>query len=102
MSNTYGEKYFLTKRQRWACSQDPIIVVNYYVYIWLDNGVPFYVGMGSNNRAWEKQHNNSVEKKRRESKNFDILIYEHNLTQKDANRLVKKLIYHYRNFIEKS
>ena len=51
----------------------------YYVYVWLKNDTPVYVGKGCGKRAYR-------------NKNVDVEIYQNNLTEKQAYDLEKELI----------
>lgn len=56
----------------------------HYVYEWIDNGTIFYIGMGSNRRAWNT-HLPHPENRRSAATNFRIHIFKHNLTKEEAH-----------------
>jgi group I intron endonuclease len=64
---------------------------NFYVYLHIrkDNGEPFYVGKGKNNRVYDKKDRNSWWKKIVKKYNYDIIFLQKNLTEKEAFDLEK-------------
>jgi hypothetical protein len=64
---------------------------NYYIYlhIRLDNGQPFYVGKGKNNRAFVKNGRNSYWNNIVNKYDYDIIILEDNLNEIDSYKLEK-------------
>lgn len=64
------------------------ISTSFYVYAYLSSkGIPYYIGKGKNNRAWQK-HNNI----RRPKSNNQIVILESNLTELGALALERRMI----------
>lgn len=64
--------------------------MNFYVYAYLrEDGSPYYIGKGKNNRAWENNHGVNL------PESFRIVMIESNLTQEEAFRLEIKLIEQY-------
>ena len=62
----------------------------YYVYAYLrDDGTPYYIGKGQNDRAWQKHKYHKV------PSNDKILILESNLTEETAFQLETKYIQQY-------
>jgi hypothetical protein len=59
-------------------------VYGHYVYEWLDNGKPFYIGSGTNRRAWNT-HNPLAEAQRRNSTNFRVVIHKQYLSKQMAH-----------------
>jgi len=62
----------------------PHILIGHYVYEYRSNNIPFYIGMGTNRRAWNI-HLSPPEEMRRASTNFRVVIIRHNLTKKQAH-----------------
>ena len=64
---------------------------NYYVYlhIRLDNGQPFYVGKGLNNRSYTKSSRGIHWKNIVNKYGFDVIILEKNLTEEESYKLEK-------------
>lgn len=58
----------------------------YYVYLHIksNNGVPFYVGKGCNNRVYDKYKRSTIWKRIVNKYDYDIFILEDNLTEKEA------------------
>ena len=69
----------------------PKTLYGHYVYQWLDNGTIFYIGSGTNRRAWN-QHNPNAEYIRQISTNFMVQILQHHLNKEYAHRLERKYI----------
>ena len=66
-------------------------VIDFYTYAYLrEDGSPYYIGKGSGNRAWASHSRCAV--KRPKNKNR-ILILKQNLSEKDAFRHEKYLIF---------
>lgn len=64
--------------------------LEYYVYAYLRNdGTPYYIGKGKNNRAWQK---NTWEKNKLPTDKSRIVICESNLTEVGALALERRLI----------
>jgi hypothetical protein len=64
------------------------ITSSFYVYAYLSRyGIPYYIGKGKNNRAWQK-HTNI----RRPKSNSQIIILEGNLTELGAFALERRMI----------
>jgi len=63
----------------------------YYIYlhIRLDNGQPFYVGKGKNNRAFDKRGRNLYWKKIVNKNDYDVIFIEENLSEKKSYELEK-------------
>ncbi len=59
-------------------------VEGHYVYAWRDGWRTFYIGMGTNRRAWN-EHLPLPENRRRATPNFNVLILEHRLTKPQAH-----------------
>ncbi len=70
-------------------------VLNYYVYEWHDNGIPFYVGYGCKRKAWN-EHNIEAEETKLLSREFRVVIVEDNLTKLRAQDIKRYLIHKYR------
>lgn len=70
-----------------------------YVYVWLDDGLPFYVGKGVDGRAW-KPHVNSreanmpypCERIRLSSRNFQVIIVMDGLVEDQAALVEASLV----------
>ncbi len=62
----------------------PLIVKGHYVYEWLDHGKVFYVGMGTNRRAWNT-HNSLAESIRFSSTCFRVRIINHCMSKQLAH-----------------
>ena len=62
----------------------PHILKGYYVYEWRCRNIPFYIGMGTNRRAWNI-HLSPPESRRRASSCFRVVIIRHNLSKKQAH-----------------
>lgn len=73
----------------------PEILLGHYVYVWLDCQQPFYVGVGTNRRAWN-DHLPLPENRRRLSKHFRVKILRHQLTKPNAHTLEKQVMAFYR------
>ena len=61
------------------------IVKGYYVYLWLDSGKIFYVGMGAERRAWN-EHLPHVESIRQSSISFKVRILRDCMSKPMAHR----------------
>jgi hypothetical protein len=60
----------------------------YYVYAYLDsNGIPYYIGKGKDDRAYDKSHRVSVPKNKKQ-----IIFLEKNLTELGALALERRYI----------
>lgn|GEM_PF-2106918 len=68
----------------------------YYVYLHrsTESGEVFYVGKGNGKRAWETENRNQAWKERVEklNENWEVEIYEDDLTEIEAFRLEEKLV----------
>ena len=67
-------------------------VTGYYVYEWRDCNQVFYVGMGTNRRAWD-DHLPLPENRRRTAANFMVNIYRDSLTKAQAHLLERHHTY---------
>ena len=77
-------KYFVLSSHLQAISISPQKLHGHYVYEWLDSGTPFYVGSGTNRRAWNT-HNPQAELQRLSSTNFKVIIHKQFLSKKLAH-----------------
>ncbi len=68
-----------------------------YRHIRLDTGTPFYVGKGSNNRAFEKRGRNKYWKNIVKSKGYRVEIIQDNMNEEDAFAFEEKLIKLYKS-----
>ena len=71
-------------------------VANYYVYAWLDTWKVFYIGMGTNRRAWN-EHLPLPENRRRTCDVFKVRILRHNLSKKQAHLIERHYIDYYQS-----
>lgn len=84
-SQTNKSVFYLSKYLKsFTCGPNPVI--GHYVYEFRSGFRPFYVGMGTNRRAWN-QHYPSPEKMRQTCRNFRVYILHHNLTKAEAHLL---------------
>ena len=67
-----------------AITSGPEVVIGHYVYEWYDNEILFYIGMGTNRRAWN-QHLDYIENIRIASDYFHVKIVRHGLTKPTAH-----------------
>lgn len=64
----------------------------FYVYLYLrDDGTPYYVGKGKDDRAWE-QHRNNNKGVHTPTESSKIVLIETNLTEDDAFKIEIELI----------
>ena len=69
-------------------------VQDHYVYAWLDAWKVFYIGMGTNRRAWN-DHLPLPENRRRQTENFRVRILRHRLNKPQAHLIERYYIDHY-------
>jgi len=69
-------------------------VQDYYVYAWLDGWKVFYLGMGTNRRAWN-EHLPLPENRRIECDNFRVRILRHRLSKPQAHLIERHYLDHY-------
>ena len=65
--------------------------LRHYIYFWRNGLDIFYVGVGTNRRAWN-DHLPYLENVRRTSPFFNVVIYRDDLTKEAAHKLERKLI----------
>ena len=82
---------FYLPSPHYSITYAPNPLYGYYVYLWLDLGIPFYVGMGKTYRAWAEHHPITEERKARCNK-FRVKIVQHRLTKKLAHKKERFLI----------
>lgn len=85
---------FLIPTPHFDITYSPSPIYGYYVYEWLDHYKPFYVGMGTQYRAWA-QHHPITEERKEQSTKFRVRIVQHRLTKKLAHKFERMLIKRY-------
>lgn len=69
----------------------PNVVLGHYIYEWWDQRIPFYIGSGTNRRAWNT-HYPLVEERKLASTLFKVVIIRHHLNKKMAHAWERRLI----------
>jgi hypothetical protein len=77
-------KFWIPPKLSYYTTHNFPYVLNYYIYEWRDNNIPFYIGMGHSRRAWN-DHLPLPENRRRVAQNFRVVILRHNLTKPQAH-----------------
>ena len=89
-------KFFLPPKLQWITINSPEFVLGHYIYEWRDCNQVFYVGMGTNRRAWN-QHLPLPQERREAATNFKVNIYRDGLTKAQAHLLERHLTIRYLN-----
>lgn len=89
-------KFFLPPKLRYMTINQPEFVLGAYVYEWRNNNIVFYVGAGTNRRAWNT-HLTLPQERREAATNFKVNIYRHGLTKSQAHLLERHLTLRYLN-----
>src|SRR6056297_649161 len=82
---------FYVPKPHFEITYAPNPIYGYYVYEWLDLGIPFYIGMGQTYRAWAL-HSQETEERRELATKFRIRIIKHFLTKPLAHKQERLLI----------